>query len=369
MATADQLKALLRSYVDEDADQFLTVSMQIAAHAARRGQGKLAQELRDLIDEAKRRSAQPAIGRTVPIARPAGELADLLQVNYPKTQLVDMVLANSAIQALERVLMEYRQQEKLRTHGMSARRKLLLVGPPGSGKTMTAAALAGELNLPLLGVRLDGLITKFMGETASKLRLVFDAMITTRGVYLFDEFDAIGGDRGRRNDVGEMRRVLNSFLQFLEADDSDSLILAATNHHESLDPALFRRFDDVIRYGLPEADHIERLAKNRLNMFRLNNVRWNDARDAATGLSYAEVSRACSEAAKTVVLRDLADISTDLLVSALEERATYNVQGASPAWGKSVVGDRVGGVAAGGVPVRKANAAANAGVEKSPSTQ
>ena len=369
MATADQLKAMLRSYVDEDADQFLTVSMQIAAHAARRGQGKLAQELRDLIDEAKRRSAQPAIGRTVPIARPAGELADLLQVNYPKTQLVDMVLANSAIQALERVLMEYRQQEKLRTHGMSARRKLLLVGPPGSGKTMTAAALAGELNLPLLGVRLDGIITKFMGETASKLRLVFDAMMTTRGVYLFDEFDAIGGDRGRRNDVGEMRRVLNSFLQFLEADDSDSLIIAATNHQESLDPALFRRFDDVIRYGLPEADHIERLAKNRLNMFRLNHVRWNDVRDAATGLSYAEVSRACSEAAKTAVLRDLADISTDLLASALKERATYNVHGASPAWGKSVVGDRVGGVAAGGVPVRKANAAANAGVEKSPSTQ
>lgn len=322
MATAEQLKALLRSYVDEDGDQFLTVSMQIAAQAARRGQGKLAQELRDLIDEAKRRSAQPSLGRSVPIARPPGELADLIQASYPKTQLVDMVLADSAIQSLERVLMEYGQQEKLRTHGMSARRKLLLVGPPGSGKTMTAAALAGELKLPLLGVRLDGLITKFMGETASKLRLVFDAMIPTRGVYLFDEFDAIGGDRGRRNDVGEMRRVLNSFLQFLEADASDSLILAATNHQEILDPALFRRFDDVIRYGLPEADHIERLAKNRLNMFRLNRVRWNDVRDAATGLSYAEVARACSEAAKTAVLRDLTDISTDLLVSALKERSS-----------------------------------------------
>jgi len=322
MATAEQLKALLRSYVDEDGDQFLTVSMQIAAQAARRGQGKLAQELRELIDEAKRRSAHPSVGKSVPIARPAGELADLIQASYPKIQLVDMVLADSAMQSLERVLMEYRQQEKLRTHGMSARRKLLLVGPPGSGKTMTAAALAGELKLPLLGVRLDGLITKFMGETASKLRLVFDSMVSTRGVYLFDEFDAIGGDRGRRNDVGEMRRVLNSFLQFLEADDSDSLILAATNHQEILDPALFRRFDDVIRYGLPEAEHIERLAKNRLNMFRLNRVRWNDVRVAATGLSYAEVARACSEAAKTAVLRDLTDISTDLLVSALKERSS-----------------------------------------------
>jgi SpoVK/Ycf46/Vps4 family AAA+-type ATPase len=296
--------------------------MQVAAHAARRGQGRLAQDIRDLIDEAKRKSSQPVLRSAVPISRPTGELADLIHASYPKTQLADMVLAESAIQSLKRVLLEYRQQEKLRIHGMSARRKLLLVGPPGSGKTMTAAALAGELKLPLLGVRLDGLITKFMGETASKLRLVFESMVTTRGIYLFDEFDAIGGDRGRRNDVGEMRRVLNSFLQFLEADDSDSLILAATNHQEILDPALFRRFDDVIRYGLPEADHIERLAKNRLNMFRLNRVRWNDVRDAAIGLSYAEVSRACNEAAKSAVLQDLNDISTDLLVNAFKERSS-----------------------------------------------
>jgi SpoVK/Ycf46/Vps4 family AAA+-type ATPase len=119
-----------------------------------------------------------------------------------------------------------------------------------------------------------------------------------------------------------MRRVLNSFLQFLEADDSDSLILAATNHQEILDPALFRRFDDVIRYGLPEPEHIERLSKNRLNMFRLNRVRWNDIRVAATGLSYAEVARACNEAAKSAVLQDLTDISTDLMVSAIKERSS-----------------------------------------------
>ena len=91
-----------------------------------------------------------------------------------------------------------------------------------------------------------------MGETASKLRIVFDAMATTRGVYFFDEFDAIGSKRGERNDVGEIRRVLNSFLQLLEKDDSDGLIIAATNHPELLDPALFRRFDDVIHYSLPD---------------------------------------------------------------------------------------------------------------------
>ena len=111
-------------------------------------------------------------------------------------------------------------------------RKLLLVGPPGTGKTMTAAALAGELGLPLFSIRLDGLITKYMGETAAKLRLVFDAIQATRGVYLFDEFDALGGERSAKNDVGEIRRVLNSFLQFLEQDDSASIVMGATNHVE-----------------------------------------------------------------------------------------------------------------------------------------
>lgn len=212
MATAEQIKALVRSYSEGDSDHFLSVALQIAAHAARQGQGKLAQELRNLVDEAKRRQTAGKIGGAVPIARPSGELAGLLSATYPNVRLSEMVLAPEIRDKLERVIREYRQQAALRNHGLSARRKLLLVGPPGCGKTMTAMALAGELKLPLLSVQLHGLITKFMGETAAKLHLVFDAMNETRGLYLFDEFDAIGSNRGAKNDVGEIRRVLNSFL-------------------------------------------------------------------------------------------------------------------------------------------------------------
>jgi SpoVK/Ycf46/Vps4 family AAA+-type ATPase len=333
MATAEQLKALLKSYVEGDGEQFLTVSMQVAAHAARRGQTRLAQELRNLIDEAKRRAAQPPSRPTVPLARPTGELADLVHASYPKTRLAEMVLSDVVRRSLERVLSEYRQQDKLRAHGLSARRKLLLVGPPGSGKTMTSAALAGELKMPLLAVQFDGLITKYMGETAAKLRQVFDAMATTRGVYLFDEIDAIGGDRARPNDVGEIRRVLNSFLQFLEADESDSLILAATNHREILDPALFRRFDDVIRYGDPEPGQVELLVRNRLNSFDLGRVRWEEVRLAASGLSFAEIARASTEAAKTAVLDDRSEIGTEHVVGMLRERAAITTDKAGNASG------------------------------------
>lgn len=322
MATAEQLKALLRSYAEGDGDRFLAVAMQVAAHAARRGQGKLAEELRELVDRAKLRSAPESAHRhrPVPIAAPRGELAGLLAASYPTARLADMVLASAVRARIRRILDEVRQQHKLRAHAIQPRRRLLLIGPPGTGKTMTASVLAGELGLPLLVVQLDGLITKFMGETAAKLRLVFDAMERTVGVYLFDEFDAIGTERGAPNDVGEIRRVLNSFLQFLEHDQSTSLIVAATNHVQALDRALFRRFDDVLEYGLPDAELVEELLRNRLATFENRGVDWQAAAEVGLGMSYAEITRACEEAAKEAILVDSTDVTQQSLIAALEER-------------------------------------------------
>lgn len=219
MASSDQLKALIKSHISRDDGQFLSVAMQVAAHEAKLGHVKLAEELRDLIDAAKSRISQDPSGKLVAIgsaAKPKGELANLLTVSHPANRLGDMVLEDVASTQLHRVIKEQRQLARIKEHGLSPRRKLLLVGPPGTGKTMTAAALAGELGIPLFLVRLDSLITKFMGETAAKLRQVFDAVTDIRGVYFFDEFDAIGSQRSMANDVGEIRRVLNSFLQMIE---------------------------------------------------------------------------------------------------------------------------------------------------------
>jgi SpoVK/Ycf46/Vps4 family AAA+-type ATPase len=323
MATADQLKALLRSYTEGDESRFFTVAMQIAADAARKGQGRLAEEIRALVDDAKAKPirgtfASPA--RAVPIAAPRGELAGLLAASYPIERLSDMVLDEKAREQLGRTLREVREQHKLRAHGISPRRKLLLIGPPGSGKTMTASALAGELGLPLLAVRLDGLITKYMGETAAKLRVIFDAMERTPGVYLFDEFDAIGSERTSPNEVGEIRRVLNSFLQFLERDQSSGLIVAATNHVGALDRALFRRFDAVIEYGNPAPEFAEQLLRNRLAAFNTSQVSWNEAIEATCGLSYADIARASEEAAKEAILADTMTIEPRALMLALTER-------------------------------------------------
>ncbi|MFZ0257349.1 MAG: ATP-binding protein, partial [Gammaproteobacteria bacterium] len=254
MAKAEQIKALIRSHAERDDTRFYAIAMQVAAQAARSGHSRFAQELRELVDRAKERikgiETEPS-PKPIPMAQPRGELAGLVTAAYPKTRVADMALEDDLAQRIGRVLLEQRQRHRLREHGFAPLRKLLLVGPPGTGKTMTASALAGELGLPLFTIQLDGLITKYMGETAAKLRLVFDAIQATRGTYLFDEFDALGAQRSGTNDVGEIRRVLNSFLQFLEQDDSDSIIIGATNHVGLLDRALFRRFDAVFEYSIP----------------------------------------------------------------------------------------------------------------------
>ena len=320
MATAEQLKALLRSYSDADGEQFLSVAIQIAAHAARTGKTKLADELKGLVQDARRKQSSQKIGGPVPIVQPHGELAKLLTVTYPGTRLSEMVLAEPVRRQLLQVIREYKQKTKIRENGLSPRRKLLLVGPPGCGKTMTSRALAGELKLPHLSVQLHGLITKFMGETAARLHSIFELMQKTRGVYLFDEFDSIGNERDSGNDVGEIRRVLNSFLQFLEQDDSDSVIVAATNLASMLDEALFRRFDDVIRYDRPTNNEIKDLMRNRLTRFGLSEEVLQRASELAVGLSHADIGQASDDAAKEAILKESRQVELELLLEAIALR-------------------------------------------------
>ncbi len=314
----------MQSHVAGDDERFITIAMQVAAHEARRGHTKLASELKQLVDEAKATSRRKK-KNVVSIVQPKDELGAILEVSQPRTKLSELTFSDEQRRIFERIILEYRQQGKLRDHSLEPRRKLLLFGPPGTGKTATAAALAHELHLPLFTIRLDGLITKFMGETASKLRLIFEAMQETRGLYFFDEFDAIGSDRHSPNDVGEIRRVLNSFLQFLEQDRSDSMIVAATNYKKLLDSALFRRFDDVINYVLPTREQVRVIIQNKLAQFDCAVKQWESLEEIAEGLSHAEITRACDDAAKLAVLQGTRKIDVKALESTLRERKQSHV--------------------------------------------
>jgi SpoVK/Ycf46/Vps4 family AAA+-type ATPase len=252
----------------------------------------------------------------------------LLEASYPGTRLNDVILPQHLDSELKQLVIETRMAGKLEEKGLRPRRRLLLSGPPGTGKTLSAAALAGELQFPLFTVLLHGLITKYMGETAQKLRLVFDAVRSTRGVYLFDEIDALAGSRGSENDVGEARRILNSFLQFLDENSGPSIIVATTNLPQILDKAILRRFDLVLPYEMPNGQAIEKAMRRRLIGFDASAVQWAGVVARAIDLSTADVVAAAEDAARRSVLDQTNIVETSALIASLERRRSLQGIGA-----------------------------------------
>ncbi len=320
MSNTKQILAMLKSKTEGDDETFFSIAIQVAAAEARKGHRRSAEEIRAEVDKAR---ANKSFGASVaiPFAQPRGDLEGLLEMRQPRFRLKDVVLNERVVSRISYILRQQRKREWLREHGKTPSRRVLFVGPPGSGKTMSAEALAGELKLPLFVIRLETLITRFMGETAAKLRLVFDESAKHRGVYLFDEFDAVGGRRIATNDVAEMRRVLNSFLQFMEEDNAtDSLIVCSTNHPSLLDRALLRRYDQVLEFDAPSSDQIKAIVQANLKPMKAPRIGWKKVIAAAQNLSQSEIVRATDDAVKTAILDERNSISTDDLLLRLRER-------------------------------------------------
>lgn len=312
---------MVQSRAEGDDERFYSIVLQIAASEARQGHRTTAEELRMAVDEAR---GKGSLGASVPIpfAKPRGDLESLIDLKPTKLRLADVVLHQDLHKRLQDVVRQQQKRDWLREHGKTPNRKLLFVGPPGSGKTMTAEALAGELKLPLFVIRLESLITRFMGETASKLRLVFDETLKRRGVYLFDEFDAIGSRRSATNDVAEMRRVLNSFLQLMEQPNAtDSILIGATNHPELLDRALLRRFDSILEFSAPSDEQIKTILRANLKPFRTSSLGWKSIIQKAHELSQSEIVRAAEDAVKTAILDERNTLTTSDILERLDERA------------------------------------------------
>ncbi len=319
MATSEMIQELIRAHVAGDSERFRQVALQVAARESRAGHRLVAGRIRDLMDQATGGETVAPESAPTPIVRPPRDLQGILAVRYPSENLHDIILEGGTKHSMDRLLEECRGEQELREWGLIPRRRLLFHGPPGCGKTLAATVIAGELGLPLLRVRVETLFSRFMGETASLLAEVFDQAERKRGVYLFDEFDAIGKHRADENDVGEARRIVSTFLQLLDSDEASSLIIAATNERGALDRALFRRFDDVVPFQPPSDKALRQLLELRTASHGFSSRVIGELARKARGLSYADVTTAVTNAVKAMVLDDRRELRKADVVAALED--------------------------------------------------
>jgi SpoVK/Ycf46/Vps4 family AAA+-type ATPase len=321
---AEILKLLLQSHAEGDESSFRKAALQLAAAESSAGHVRIAEEIRSIIAKMPATSNRQQTP-VVDIAAPRGDLADILEGGHREERFRDIVLRSEAEETLKRVLSENRSRARLERFGVSPRRRLLFHGAPGCGKTLAAAVLAGEMGLPLMTVRFDALFSRFLGATAVQLRAIFAEMPRRPGVYLFDEFDSVAKARGDSQDVGEMNRVVTAFLQLVDADMSGSILVAATNHVELLDRAVFRRFDVIVPFDKPTREQIVELMKLRLSTVGLTEEAATRLAAHAEGWSFADVARACDDAVRTMALDDREEVSERDVVHTLEELKRRNV--------------------------------------------
>lgn len=305
MANGKVLRQLIKAGTSGDSEEFRRASEAVIQDERQKQHHLLANDLEQILygehlNPAKRNghSILPA----APVDKERG--LPLLDIRQAQRPLEEMVLLDNSRAAIEELLEEHRRSDVLRSYGMKPSGKVIFHGPPGCGKTLAAEVIAFELDLPLAIVRLDALVSSFLGETAANLRKVFEFIAEQPLVVLFDEFDAIGKERSDSGEHGELRRVVNAVLQMMDAYQGKSLILAATNHEQILDSAIWRRFDETIDFPLPDIEQLQQILSLKLRgvrrQFELDEKQVLELFEKRSG---ADVERIVRRAVKRMILR------------------------------------------------------------------
>ncbi len=302
MARADLIKKLFSSFKTEDRETFLKVANEIIEDERKKNHGILADELKMIISNG---TTFPRKGLSTFSVSSANDIlrdAQLFEIIYPEKTLSDVVLTIENRQEIEQVIREFSNWDVLMSNGVYPTRRVLFYGPPGCGKTLTANAIASEIGLPLLYVRFDAIISSYLGETASNIRKVFDFVNGDSYVMLFDEFDAIARSRNDQYEHGEIKRVVNTFLQQLDNFKGRSLIIAATNFEQSLDYAVWRRFDSTLKFDMPDNDERVRLFNLKLKQFKGSENIIIEFLPHMEKFSHADIERAAGSVMKQCIL-------------------------------------------------------------------
>lgn len=333
MARGELLRQLFLSQKQHNSSKFRSVAMQIIAEEQQKKNNQLAYDLLSILDSSEQKKPMTTTISNFQSAVPKDkdQEASLVDIRNPDQSFDDIILSPNNEKIIKRAILEYRKSELLKVHGLKPRSKFLFCGPPGCGKTLCADVISHELGLPLMYVHFDAVVSSYLGETASNLRKIFDYASQGRWIIFFDEFDAIGKARDDASEHGELKRVINSFLQLLDGFVSPSIIIAATNHEGLLDPALWRRFDEVVRFERPSVTDIQKLITKNLKNFPYKRINIKNKASSLKGMSHSSIERVCMNSIKTCVIDN-----KDYITSAIFDQAINDEKGRDAVIHKSV---------------------------------
>ncbi len=319
MANGKILRQLIKAGTNGDVSAFRHISKAVIQEERQKQHHLLANDLEQILyrqQSSTVRNSKEKITLKAPVDKEKG--LPLLDIKLCQRPVDELILSASGLASIEETLEEHRRADVLRSHGLQPVGKVIFCGPPGCGKTMAAEVIAFELDRPLAIVRLDALVSSFLGETATNLRKIFEFIAQHELVVLFDEFDAIGKSRSDTTDHGELRRVVNAVLQMMDAYQGNSLLLAATNYEQTLDTAIWRRFDEAINFPLPEATETEKILTLKLRGVRRQfEVSDKPVIQLFAKRSGAEVERIIRRAIKQMILRRQEFLTLNMLEQAV----------------------------------------------------
>jgi len=316
MAKGSYLKKLFQSFNEGDMEEFRSIASSIIDDERKKNHYQLADELQRIINSTslkQLRKAESNFNNNLLHLLPKDKDSNfnLVDVKMSKILLNDLILDDFVNTLLKDFIREYEGAEILESFGLKPRNRYLFCGPPGCGKTVTAEAIAGELDLPILYTRFDSIVSSYLGETASNLRKIFDFIEKGTWILFFDEFDAISKQRDSVDEHGELKRVVNTFLQLLDNYKGDSIIIAATNHQNLLDQAVWRRFDEVIMFDKPNEDQIAELLNKNLKRYPCSEISFGELSKELVGYAHADIERISLNTIRTAIIENDTHIDND----------------------------------------------------------
>lgn len=319
------IKELFKSFVTEDKQKFLEYARALIADEKKLNHQLFANELKDIIEKVDYNSNvvqevdyNRNYKKNIPIPRDNEKGFPLLELKEFELNWDDLIVNNEVRTQLQSLEKGFWNKEILSTYGIKPKQKILLYGVPGTGKTLTAKILSSVLGFPLVYVRFDAIVSSYLGETATNLKKIFDFIERGQWVVLLDEFDVVGKQRDDQFEHGEIKRVVNNFMQLLDSFNGDSLIIAATNHEQLLDPGLWRRFDDIIHFELPDQEEREELFHLYFKSIKKTKIDYMKLAKLSNGLSAADISQIVSESIRQMIIENKSEISLGLITSVID---------------------------------------------------